>query len=430
MKIISKLDMANRRYIFQQSNKWAILARPQIRKLTLSYLKQIAFIFLLLFAALASWVYFSPSAIKTLAMYNLAITPLTQISALNPIHQENPTVSELKSVPREQRQVQVITSPVTLGVVNDRLNAIGNGRAAQSVTITSQVSGQIVKLSAGSGDRIEAGALIASLDAESETLALEKATLAAADLRSKAERARALFESKSTTATAVESANVELSAAELTVREAQLNLDRRFIRSPIGGIMGIVTANVGDYVTNQLPIVTIDDRSKIIIEFYVPERFATAIKVGAPVTVVSVARPGEENTGAVVAIDNRIDVASRTLQVRAQIENSNDELRAGMAFQVMMRFEGEKFAAVDPLAIQWDSRGSYVWLIDINGKAQRKYSRIVQRNPELVLVDADLVEGDVVVTEGVQNLRVGSTVKVLGSDIKQPDTAESKAVGS
>lgn len=392
----------------------------------MSVLKQMIFVLFALLLGLAGWVYFFPGAITTLAGYNLAFSPLRQLAALN----ANEAPVSNGSQRRGQRQALVITAPVGEGIVNDRLNAIGNGRAAQSVSVTSLVSGQIVELAANSGEQVEAGTVIARLDSENESLALEKAKLAAADLRAKAERQRALFQKRSTTATAVENAEVELNAAELAVREAQLNLDRRTIKSPISGIVGIVTANIGDYVTNQSPIVTIDDRSRIYIDFYVPERFAVAIRVGAPVAAYSVARPGEQFDGEVVAVDNRVDVNSRTLQVRAEIENNQDQLRAGMAFKVSMQFDGEKFAAVDPLAIQWDSNGSYVWLIDKDTKAQRVNARIVQRNPETVLVEADLSVGDRVVTEGVHNVRTGVQVKISGEENSGSGENEGKAAGS
>ena len=117
--------------------------------------------------------------------------------------------------------------------------------------------------------------------------------------------------------------------------------------------------------------------------------------------------------GEISAVDNRVDEASRTLRVRARIANDDDTLRAGMSFEVSVAFEGERWPAVDPLAIQWDSTGAYVWQIT-DGKAQRVNVAIIQRNSDSVLVRADLVSGDEVVTEGVQSVRPGSAVRILG----------------
>jgi len=165
--------------------------------------------------------------------------------------------------------------------------------------------------------------------------------------------------------------------------------------------------------------VTIDDRTAILVDFWAPERFAVAIEPGQPVEASSIARPGQVFSGKVEAIDNRIDPASRTMRIRARVENPGDVLRAGMAFNVGMRFAGERYPAVDPLAIQWDGEGSYVWQVRDN-KSVKTRVRVVQRNPDAVLVGGELKEGDRIVTEGLQRVREGAPVRILGA----PETAE------
>ena len=145
-----------------------------------------------------------------------------------------------------------------------------------------------------------------------------------------------------------------------------------------------------------------------------PERFANAIAVGAPVDASAISQPGKLYKGSVAAIDNRIDPASRTIRVRAQIPNADDELRAGMSFAVSMKFAGQTYPAVDPLSVQWDSKGSYVWRLN-KDKAERVPVRIIQRNPENVLVEGNIKEGDLIVSEGMQRVRPGSQLTVAGA---------------
>lgn len=184
---------------------------------------------------------------------------------------------------------------------------------------------------------------------------------------------------------------------------------------------GIVAANIGDNVTTQSTIVSIDDRSEILVNFWAPERFATAIKVGMPVEATSISRPGETFKGEIEAVDNRVDEASRTIRIRAKFGNEKDELRAGMSFGVTMRFAGETYASVDPLAVQWDAEGSYVWRVTDN-KSNKVRVQIVQRNPDAVLVKAELAEGEPVVIEGLQRVREGGTVRV-GNQPKPEEVA-------
>jgi len=106
------------------------------------------------------------------------------------------------------------------------------------------------------------------------------------------------------------------------------------------------------------------------------------------------------------------------LRVRARLENPEDRLRAGMSFSVTVAFDGDTYPTVDPLAIQWSSEGSYIWRVS-SDKSEKVPVKIIQRNPDKVLVDAALSQGDEIVTEGVQRLRDGGAVRIAGRENKQ-----------
>jgi len=307
----------------------------------------------------------------------------------------------------------VVVRPVEIGTVNDRLTALGTGDAIQSVTVMPQVSGTLSEIAIRSGDRIAKGQVIARLESEEQRIARDQAQVA---LKSAQEKNQ-LYENLKSAASRIDAfdAAIALEGAKLALASAELELKRREIVAPIDGVAGIVTVNPGDNVTTSTAIATVDDRSALLIDFWVPERFAPVIKVGHPLNATAVARPGKLYEGTVAAVDNRIDEASRTLRIRAKIANENDDLRAGMAFTVTMSFEGEHHPAVDPLSVQWDSEGSFVWRI-ADGKAEKVPVRIIQRNPDAVLVEAELAEGDRVVTEGVQRVRAGRAVQVIGDE--------------
>ncbi|GMB80711.1 efflux RND transporter periplasmic adaptor subunit [Shinella zoogloeoides] len=302
----------------------------------------------------------------------------------------------------------VATKPVAMAVVNDRLNAIGDGEAIRTVTVTPYSTGNLTEVLVESGERVEQGQVIARLDSDEEKIAAEQARVARDSAEQKLKRIQNLR--SSTSLADLQDAETALKAAELALRNAELTLRRRDITAPYGGVVGIISVNPGDYVTTASAIARIDDRSEILVDYWVPERFATSVRVGGDVTATAVARPGETFTGKIQAIDNRIEQESRTLRVRARIANPEDVLRAGMSFQVNMRFEGDFYPSVDPLAIQWSADGSYIWKLK-GDTVERVPVHIVQRNPDKVLVKAALAEGDAVVTEGVQTLRPGGAVR-------------------
>jgi RND family efflux transporter MFP subunit len=302
-----------------------------------------------------------------------------------------------------------VTQAVVQGVVNDRLNAIGTGDAIRSVAVTPQASGTIREILIKSGDKVTQGQVLAKLDSEEQVIARGQAEVA---LKSAVEKSNLYHNIKSSVSRMdVFDSEIAEQGARLQLQAAELNLERRNIVAPIDGIVGIVPVNIGDNVTTSTPIVTLDDRSEILVDYWVPERFANTVSVGQAVEATSVARPGQVFSGVVEAVDNRIDAASRTLRIRARIDNSSDELRAGMSFNVTMRFAGDKYPAVDPLSVQWDSQGSFVWQV-VDGKSLKVRVSIVQRNPDYVLVKADLKDGDAIVTQGLQRVRDGGAVRV------------------
>lgn len=382
----------------------------------MGFLKQAILTICIAIAAFYGWAWFYHGAPSILQGYGLDRLPGL------PAQIETAAIRRSGGQPNEggfSQQALVATAPVTTGVVNDRLSAIGNGHAVRSVTVTPLVSGQIAQVPVTSGARVEAGDTIVALDSQSEEIARDRATIAVTNAENKLKRYEELFARKATSSVDVDNARTELDNARLQLREAELALARRTVTAPIAGVIGILSLSAGDYVTSQNIITTIDDRSEIIVEFWVPERFIGAITPGSPLVATALAMPGDPLNGTIVAVDNRIEQDSRTLKVQARIPNTRDRLRAGMSFQVTMRFPGDPYPSVDPLAIQWDSAGSYVWLL-ADGKAERRDATIVQRNADAVLVKADISEGEQVIVEGVQNLRAGMPVKVLSGAAPAP----------
>ena len=372
----------------------------------MSVWKQLALSLVVLIMAAAAWIKFFPGSDKILASWGIewaaASTPKTEATATRRDGGDNRAGGQLPSV---------VAEAVGTATINDRLQAIGTGRANATVTVTPYTSGRLTEFIVSSGVRIQAGQVIAKLDSETEEIALERAKIARDDASAKVERMRALSKSSAVTTVQLTEAELDLRNAELSVHDAQVALDRRSVVSPISGVVGILPIEAGNYVTSQSAIATVDDRSSILVDFWVPERFAAAVRVGAEISATPLANPKDSYTGTVSAIDNRIDEKSRTLWVQAKIANPADSLRAGMSFQVSMRFAGDTYPAVSPLAVQWGADGAFIWAIE-NGKIKRVPVRVIQRNTELVLVDAALTPGDMVVTEGVQSIREGSEVQV------------------
>ncbi|RWA62799.1 efflux RND transporter periplasmic adaptor subunit [Mesorhizobium sp.] len=374
--------------------------------------KQIVFALVILVAAAAAWVRFFPGAHEVLARWGIewadAATSAQTTGAVDPARQ----ASGRDSI---RRPANVVAQPASTATINDRLQAIGTGRANASVTVNPYSSGRLVEFLVASGTRVDKGQVIATLDSDTEVIAEDRAKVGLQDAQDKLDRVKSLRASNAATPVAVADAEVALANAKLSLRDAELALQRRSVVAPIAGTVGILPISAGNYVTSQSAIATLDDRSSILVDFLVPERFAAAVKVGAQLSATPIANPSQAYTGTVSAIDNHIDEVSRTLLVKATIANPADSLRAGMSFQISMKFPGDSYPAVSPLAILWGSDGAYVWAV-ADGKARRVPVRVIQRNTETVLIDAPIVSGDMVVTEGTQSLSEGGEVRIAGEE--------------
>ncbi len=236
--------------------------------------------------------------------------------------------------------------------------------------------------------------MIARLDAEAEEIAVDRARIALDDAAGQARphQGAAHLEHRHRRPGRPRP-NWRCGNAELALRDAELALERRSIVAPIAGIVGILPVEAGNYVTTQTAIATIDDRSRIVVDFWVPERYASAVAVGAAADRLA-DRPAERGLR---RHGQRRRQPPRRGEPHAAGAGPHRQPRRHAARRHVVQgggpFPGDTYPAVSPLAIQWGTDGAFVWVVR-EGKAKRTPVRIIQRNTENVLVDAAIGDGD------------------------------------
>lgn len=321
--------------------------------------------------------------------------------------------------------VTVLAERPGIGIANDRVTAIGTGQAARSVAVSAPVAGRILEVRVASGQKVRQGDLLVRLENEAETIAVERARLVLDDETARRARVARLQSSGAATELQITEAELALRQATLALRQAEFELSRRDILAPIDGWVGILRAEPGQQLGAGAAVTRIDDRSAILVDFRVPERFVGQIATGDEVAARPLALRDGTLTGRITAIDNSVDETSRTLLLEARLDNSEDRLRAGMAFEISLSLPGEEYVSINPLSVQWGSDGAFVWRIK-DGKAGRVPIRIIQRSAEAVLVEGALSPDDPVVTEGVQALRPGAEVTIRPTDETADRAAEAR----
>ncbi len=306
--------------------------------------------------------------------------------------------------------VPVIVARVTLRRNDQVVSAIGTARAWRSLTLYPAVSGEIIRFPLKAGAKVKAGAEILRLDDRQAKLALRKAQAKRREAQRALARARKLHRKNIVAKSALEAAILAAETADIEYQQAKETLADHVLRAPFDGVAGIARVEEGARVTPSSEIMTLDDRSRIWVEFDVPERYLSQLVRGLPVTGHTPGFPGHRFAGHIDRIDSRVAAQSRSIRVRAVIENDKDELRPGMSFVITLPLPGRAFPAVPELALQWRKGQSYVWKVEDN-KARKAVVRVVARRAAHILLDGPLTQGDLVVVEGVQRLRPGRAVK-------------------
>ena len=366
----------------------------------------------------------SPSAAGFMAGHGFA-GPMARLGQM-PSADADAGIATGKPKTGSGRKTTVVLQVAGSAIINDRVAALGTGAALQEVTVLPKSTGTLTQVLVQSGATVTAGQLIARLDSDVEEIARDKARLALDDAQRTMERNTALVQNNAAPASQAQAVELAAKVAVLTLRSAEQDLADRSITAPISGVVGIVRVTPGNAVTATTEIVTIEDSSSLLVNFWLPERLSGQVKVGDSATLVPVARHEVTLTAEVISIDNKIDPNSGTFQVQARVANTDGSLKAGMAFTVGLKFAGQTYVTVNPLSVQWGSDGAYVWRFEA-GKVEKATVRIVQRNTENVLVAGDVKPGDSIVTEGLDGLKQGIEVQVFGADTSATAPATIKA---
>lgn len=236
--------------------------------------------------------------------------------------------------PRPGTPALVETATARLGTVTETVTAVGSTRAASSVKIVPTTAGLVTRIAFEAGQRVQTGAALVELDSASERAAVREAESELANLRAQMARAESLRARKLLSAADLDELRAKLGMAEARLEAARSQLQKRGIRAPFGGVVGLRNINLGAYADSGTVLTTLDDLETVELEFRIPERYFSAVKPGQAVAATSVAFPGRTFGGAVREVDTRTEPATRAFRVRAELPNPDALLPDGLFMAV------------------------------------------------------------------------------------------------
>lgn len=341
----------------------------------------------------------------------------------------DPSQGSAASTPqaRQPRSATLVETALTRrGTVQETVTAVGATRAAKSVRIISTTSGLVTRIGFETGQRVAAGAVLFELDSASERAAVREAESELANLRAQLSRAESLRTRKLLSEADLDEIRGKFGMAEARLEATLSQRDKRIIRAPFAGMVGLRNVNLGAYVDSSTVLTTLDDRNTIELEFKIPERYFSAVKRGQAISATSTAFPQRPFGGMVSEVDTRIEPTSRAFRVRAELPNPDAMLPEGMFMSVSLVVAERRNAILAPEeAIIREGADSYVYVVTA-GTAVRTPITVGQRRDTAVEVLSGLPSGAEIVVKGQQSLRDKAPIRTARESTPSAQPGEAK----
>lgn len=313
---------------------------------------------------------------------------------------------------KHQRVVSVKAAIIAQAEFKDTVEAIGTSRANEQVFITSKYSDLVDDISFQDGEIVKKGDILVRLNSREEAAKVRELEANLAESVAQLNRFQDLFKKKATSKSLVDQQDAKTKAISAQLLSAKIKLNDFTIKAPFSGVLGFREISLGALIDVGDIITSLDDLSIIKVDFSIPERYLTTVSIGQQIEATNIAYKDKVFLGKVTSIDSRIDSATRTLKVRAEIPNSDNKLRAGMLLNMQIIRNVEQILQVPESAVIPIEDKHFVFVVEA-GKAQKKQLHIGRRLHGFVEVLDGVEIGTQVVIEGALKLRDGISVKVL-----------------
>ncbi|HWY56262.1 MAG TPA: efflux RND transporter periplasmic adaptor subunit [Terriglobales bacterium] len=301
------------------------------------------------------------------------------------------------------------------------MTIIGTMEAVQGVTVSADLPGAVSRIAFDSGKSVHAGDVLVELDTRQERAQLASLEAQRDLARVSYDRAQQLVDEGVISRVEYDQATSQRKATEANVAEIRATIERKTIRAPFSGILGIRQVNLGQYLSAGQAIVPLQALNPIYVNFGVPQQVVSQSLVGRPLHVTKEDLPSAAFSGRITAVDSVVNEATRNIQIQATLPNPEGKLRPGMFVQVDLPLGASRTVIALPAsAINYAPYGDSVFVItdlkDPSGKTYRgvkqEFVKVEGSHGDQVAVISGVNPGDEIVTSGVFKLRNGAAVQV------------------
>jgi membrane fusion protein (multidrug efflux system) len=325
------------------------------------------------------------------------------------------------------KAVDVIVQAVKSQPLESRIEALGTLRANESIRLTSNVTKTVTNINFDDGQRVKKGQVLVEMTNAEERALLDEARFNMEEARKQMERVRSLVETRAASQSLLDQRMREYESAHARYLAIDARLQDLHLDAPFSGVVGLRNISVGALVSPGDLITTINDDSRMKLDFTVPAIYLRSLQVDLPIMARSRALGDKVFEGKIYSIDNQIDPVTRAITVRALLPNDDRELKQGMLMSINLYANKRKALVISEAALVPLGSDNFVFVVQPQGETltvERRQVTIGQRLRGFVEILNGLEADEKVVTHGLQKIRAGTLINITAEETGEESLSE------
>jgi membrane fusion protein, multidrug efflux system len=328
----------------------------------------------------------------------------------------------------QDKPVDVIVQSVQKHSLKTDIEAMGSLRANESVALTAKTTKTITRIHFQEGQHVEKGQPLVDMTSVEESALLDEASADLNRTQKIFDRLKPLHQSGAVSPTVFDQAQGDYEAARSHKEALEARLSDLRILAPFAGVIGFRNVSVGGLISPGQPIATLNDDSKMKLDFSIASIYMARIRKGLAIAARSKDTGDKIFKGEISSIDNQIDESTRTIKARVLLDNSSHALKSGMLMSISLHSDIREALVISEVALVPMASNNFIFLVKKNtGEkttawiVEKRSVKIGQRYQGSVEVLSGVNEGDKVVTHGLQKIHDGQQVNILAEQSNQPN---------
>ncbi|PJE80176.1 Multidrug resistance protein MdtA [invertebrate metagenome] len=318
----------------------------------------------------------------------------------------------------EKMEIHAVPSVIVTAVLTESqsisrsIEAMGFLKANQSVDITPQIDGRIINIPVKDSQQVQAGDTLVVLDQREQKARMEEVQISLSDAERQLDYMEKLLKKHAISLDELEAQKAKVNGLYASLQAEKTVLDYYTLKAPFDGKIGFYDVSQGALINSGTFITTLDDLSTMRLDIDLPEQYLGSIQEGVTIEAYNSAWPDDVFEGTVASLDSRVDSTTLTFRTRVILDNIEGHLKPGMLMRANMDGPTIETLVVPVRSVLFDGNRCYVYAIDDQDKAVKRYIKTSGTVDNMIKVSSGLNEGEMIVDRGVVKISDGQVVTI------------------